>query len=375
MRYLGTNIELNVNRIKMNYTDEGPDNAPVVILIHGFPLNKSMWNKQVEVLIENYRVIAYDVRGHGSSETGIDEFSIELFAEDLIALMDELNIERATLCGLSMGGYIALNAIENHPKRFDALILCDTTCAADTPEAKERRLMAIENIGKYGVEPYANESLKNLFAAESFVTNREDIDWVKEMITETSVKTLSNTLIALIKRKETCDQLDRIEVPVLILVGKEDKITPPNMAMFMQNNIRGSQFHIIEHAGHLSNIENDYDFNNQLLKFIDSVNQQPERYAKRDRLVSEVYHAREITEHEKRVKEINARILALTSEIKDQYPELAKNLDEMPLNSSMEENQEITLEHLINYYESLNSVLNNYSQNKGIRFINQLEQN
>lgn len=362
MRYLGTNIELIVDNLKVSYTDEGPDNAPVIILIHGFPLNKSMWNKQVEVLIEKCRVIAYDVRGHGSSEAGTDDFSVELFANDLIALMDSLKIESATLCGLSMGGYIALNAIENYPKRFDALILCDTSCAADSSEAKEKRLMAIESIDRYGVEQYANESLKNLFAAESFVTNRETILWVKEMITETPVKTFSNTLIALAERKEACDNLYKIEVPVLILVGNEDSITPPYMAMFMQNNIRGSQFHIVEHAGHLCNIENDYEFNNHLLNFIFSVNQQPEKFTKRDRLVSEVYHSREVTEREESVKDINAKILRITATIKDHYPELAKNMDEMPVKSSTEDNQEITLEHLTNYYESLNSVLSNYRQ-------------
>jgi 3-oxoadipate enol-lactonase len=362
MRYIGTHIELTVNKLKVSYTDEGPDNAPVIILIHGFPLNKLMWNKQVEVLIESCRVIAYDVRGHGSSDAGTDDFSIELFVNDLIALMDALKIERAMLCGLSMGGYIALSAMENFPKRFDALILCDTSCAADSSEAKEKRLMTIENIEKYGIEHYANESLKNLFAPESFVTNRESIVWVKEMITETPLKTLSATLIALSKRKDTSSKLNKIEVPVLILVGEEDKITPPELALFMQNNIKGALLHRIEHAGHLSNIENAYDFNNHLLQFINSVNQQPEKYVKRDRLVTEVYHARKITEHEKSVKDINTKILKITSRIKDHYPELAKNIDEMPINNSDENNREITLENLTNYYESLNSVLNKYKE-------------
>lgn len=362
MRYLGTNIDLTVKKLKVSYTDEGPGNAPVIILIHGFPLNKSMWNKQVEVLTGNCRVIAYDVRGHGGSEAGTDDFSIELFANDLIALMDTLKIERATLCGLSMGGYIALKAIEKYPKRFDALILCDTSCAADTSEAKDKRQMAIESIEKYGIEQYANESLKNLFAAESFITNRESTVWVKQMITETPVKTLSNTLIALAKRDDACHELSRIEVPVLILVGREDKITPPDVARIMQINIKRSSLHIVEHAGHLSNIENDYEFNEHLLSFIDSVNQKPDRYAARDRVVSEVYHSREVAEHERMMKDINDKILRVTSTITDQYSELTKYLDEMPGNSSTGNNQEITLEHLTNYYESLNSVLNKYKQ-------------
>ena len=271
MRYIGTNIEMTVNNHTVSYTDEGPDHAQVIILIHGFPFNKSMWNKQVEVLIETYRVIAYDVRGHGISTAGTDDFSIELFVDDLLGLMDALKIDRAMLCGLSMGGYIALNAVENFPKRFGALILCDTNCIADTPEAREKRMKTIESIQEKGLEQYAIESLKNLFAPESFVTNREKIALVKTMIMETSVQTLSRTLFALSRRKETCTNLHRISIPVLIVVGIEDKITPSDAARQMQKNIKGSILNIIEHAGHLSNIENSYDFNRQLIKFVSSV--------------------------------------------------------------------------------------------------------
>lgn len=271
MRYIGTNIELTVNNHTVSYTDEGPDNAPVIILIHGFPFNKSMWNRQVDMLIETYRVIAYDVRGHGNSNTGTDDFSIELFVNDLLGLMDVLKIEKAMLCGLSMGGYIALNAVENFPKRFGALILCDTNCAADTPEAREKRMKTIESIQEKGLEQYADESLKNLFAPESFVTNKEKIEVIKDMIMETSVQSISRTLFALSRRKETCTRLAGIRIPVLIVVGKEDKITPPDAARLMQKNIKGSILNIIEHAGHLSNIENSYDFNSQLIKFVSSV--------------------------------------------------------------------------------------------------------
>lgn len=271
MRYIGTNIEMTVNNHTVYYTDEGPDNAPVIILIHGFPFNKSMWNKQVEMLIENYRVIAYDIRGHGNSTAGTDDFSIELFVDDLLGLMDALKIDRAMLCGLSMGGYIALNAVENFPKRFIALILCDTTCAADTSEGTEKRMRTIESIQEKGVEQYANDSITNLFAPESFVTSKEKIAAIKEMIMKTSIQSLSSTLLALTKRKETCAGLANIRIPVLIVVGKEDKITPPDAARLMQKNIKGSILKIIEHAGHLSNIENNYEFNGQLRKFISSV--------------------------------------------------------------------------------------------------------
>jgi len=271
MRYIGTNMEMTINNHTISYTDEGPDNAPVIILIHGFPFSKSMWNKQVDMLIENCRVIAYDIRGFGNSSAGSADFSIELFVDDLLDLMDTLKIETAMLCGLSMGGYIALKAIENFPKRFSALILCDTNCIADTPETVEKRMKSIESIQEKGLEQYANDSVKNLFAPESFVTSMEKIAVVKEMIMEASVQSLSKTLFALSRRKETCTNLHRISIPVLIVVGKEDKLTPPDAALMMQKNIKGSILKIIEHAGHLSNIENSYEFNIQLEEFVSSV--------------------------------------------------------------------------------------------------------
>ena len=271
MREIGNNIEITVNDLIVSYNDEGESGAPVIIFIHGFPFNKSMWDKQFKALKENYRVIAYDVRGHGNSDAGKGDFSIELFANDLLSFMDALKIDKAMLCGLSMGGYIALNAVENYPDRFDALILSDTTCVADTPEAKEKRLKAIESIKKSGVEKYAEESIKNLFAPESLSTKKEEIAAVREMIVNTSKQSLYKTLQAFYKRKETCSKLHDINVPVLIVVGKEDKITPPEAAQMMHEKIEDSILYIIEHAGHLSNIENPFDFNNKLEEFFSTV--------------------------------------------------------------------------------------------------------
>jgi 3-oxoadipate enol-lactonase len=271
MREIGSNIKITVNDLMISYNDEGKIGDPVIIFIHGFPFNKSMWNKQSEALKENYRVIAYDVRGHGNSDAGIKDFSIDLFAADLLSLMDKLKIDKAMLCGLSMGGYIALNAIENYPDRFDAVILSDTTCTADTPEAKEKRIKTIESIKRNGVEKFAEESVKNLFAPESFSTKKLEIAAVREMIVNTTEESLCNTLRAFYERKETCSKLHDIKVPVLIMVGIEDKITPPAAAQFMNEKIKESLLSIVEHAGHLSNIENPSEFNNQLEEFVSTI--------------------------------------------------------------------------------------------------------
>jgi len=268
MRRIGNNIRITINKLTVSYNDQGPDDAPVIIFIHAFPLNKSMWDIQMDALKENYRVVAYDIRGHGNSDPGVDNFVIELFVNDLLRLMKKLGIEKSILCGLSLGGYIALNAVLKYPDRFDGLILNDTQCIADTLEIKENRCMAIIRIMKKGVEEYADEIIKNLFAPGSFTKKENAIAGVKEMIINTPKQSLCNTLHALAERKETCTQLPEINIPVLIMVGKEDKITPIAAAQQMHENIRDSKLKIIQHAGHISNLENPAAFNFQLVKFL-----------------------------------------------------------------------------------------------------------
>jgi len=230
-----------------------------------------MWDNQVNALKDDYRIISYDIRGHGNSETGIDDFSIDLFGSDLLNLMDALEIEKASLCGLSMGGYIALNAIENHPERFDALVLCDTHCIADPPQVKKKRLDTIESIKEFGVEKYVDDLIVSLFGPKSFTTHKNVILDVKEMILNTTEKSLSKTLLALSQRKATCSKLPEITVPVLFLVGEEDKITPPKATELMHAKIRNSTMHILSQAGHLSNLENPGEFNEHLKTFFAAV--------------------------------------------------------------------------------------------------------
>jgi 3-oxoadipate enol-lactonase len=271
MNNLENKSRISVNDIMVSYTDDGKSGAPYMIFVHGFPFNKSMWNLQVEALKDKCHVITYDIRGHGNSEPGNEKFSIGLFANDLIGLMDVLKIEKTMICGLSMGGYISLNAVTGFPGRFSALVLSDTQCSADTPETKEKRMTTIISIRKDGVEKYADSSIKNLFCPESFISRRNEIENVRDMIINTTEQSLCDTLLALAARNETCSRLKEINVPVLIMVGKEDVLTPPSAASLMHEKIKNSSMNIIEHAGHLSPMENPYKFNYELKKFVSSV--------------------------------------------------------------------------------------------------------
>lgn len=349
MRNEQYNITISINNLDVSYSDNELDGVPVIIFVHGFPLNKSMWNKQISEFKDDFRVISYDIRGHGNTEVGNADFSIDLFARDLICFMDALKIDKAILCGFSMGGYISLNAIENFPERFSALILSDTSCVADTPEAREKRLRTIDTIKANGMEKYADESIKNLFAPDSIAIKTTEIESVKEMILKTSKLSIYNTLHALSNREETCSKLMQINVPTLILVGKEDKITPPEAAQWMHERINESSMKIIEQAGHLSNLENALEFNDQLRKFL----------AKASRKILVKSPEKSIV-FENNEKNLNSKILKITMTIKDHYPELSKYLDEMPVTIPTEKNPKMTLKNLSQYYESLNSMLNKY---------------
>jgi pimeloyl-ACP methyl ester carboxylesterase len=271
--------KITIGNLVVSYNDEGPLDAPVIIFIHGFPFNKSMWESQLEALKNIYRVIAYDIRGHGFSDEGTGDFSIELFVRDLLSLMDALVIETATLCGLSMGGYIALNAIIYHPTRYGSLVLCDTHCMADTPEAKEMRMAAIENIKKNAVGKYADESIKNFFGAESPAQPTAEMTAVRDMIVSTSRNSLCNALFALSVRAETSAQLRAIAVPVLIMVDNEDKIDPLSAAVWMHGQIKHSDLCVIDRAGHISNLDNPDEFNNHLALFLATTTKRLMAYA------------------------------------------------------------------------------------------------
>lgn len=256
-----------INKIECAFCDYGGTNIPL-IFIHGFPFNKDMWNDQVSALKDKYRVITYDVRGHGNSSSGNETFSVRLFAEDLIALMDYLEIGKAVVCGLSMGGYILLTALENQLHRFAGIILADTQCIADSLEVKAARKKAIESVRTNGIETYAEENVKKLLTPQSISARSSRARRVKSWIIANGEETICSTLEALAGREETCDVLHRVKVPSLIIVGAEDKLTPPSAAMMLHHGIKDAQLEIIEEAAHLSNLEQPDIFNNLLLTFM-----------------------------------------------------------------------------------------------------------
>ncbi|HSA60155.1 MAG TPA: alpha/beta fold hydrolase, partial [bacterium] len=251
----------------IHYEDHGPREAGPLVLIHAFPLNLTMWNAQIQALSAERRVIAYDLRGHGESDVGDGQYTIELFVDDLIALLDHLRIDTTAVCGLSLGGYIALRALERHPERFNALVLCDTRSEADSDEAKIKRSAGLRLLKEKGVPSFAEEFVKPAFAPETFKTNPEIVHTTKGMILKNSPLGIGGALLALASRTDTTESLKRINIPTLVLVGEKDQITPPSAALSLKEKIPNAQMHVIPTAGHLSNLENPAEFNQRLAAF------------------------------------------------------------------------------------------------------------
>ena len=257
--------------IGIEYQVEGPRTGLPVVFIHGFPFSKEMWRPQADALKNQCYVILYDVRGHGASDVGDGQYTVEYFVDDLIGLLDHLKISKAVVVGLSMGGYIALRAIERNPERFRGLVLCDTRSEADSNEGKFKRSTQAKLVKSGKMKSFAESFVKGVFFEKTFTTNPQAVEMISHMIEKSSSAAVAGTLIALAARSDTTSSLYNIKVPTLILVGKHDAITPPSASSAMKEKIPGATMATISMAAHLSNLENAEEFNKHLIAFLKTV--------------------------------------------------------------------------------------------------------
>nr|MBP6688324.1 hypothetical protein [Lacibacter sp.] len=163
---------------------------------------------------------------------------------------------------------IALNAHRRIPDRFEALILCDTQCIADTPAVKEKRYRTIEDISANGVKNFNDRFVESVFYKDTLHTNMELVETLRKVVYLNSQHIITAGLTALAERSETCSVLGDIDIPTLILCGREDAVTPLAQSDFMHQMIERSTMHVIEKAGHVSNLEHPDEFNQYLLDFL-----------------------------------------------------------------------------------------------------------
>ena len=239
-----------------------------VLFLHGFPFNKKMWRAQLETLDDSTTGIAIDIRGHGNTTSGHGFLSIDLFAKDLIAFVKKMGYDQVVLCGVSMGGYIALRAYELAPHLFSGLILSDTHSKADDKAAKQKRFDSIEAVLTHGRRPFAIGFIENIFAKPRADENLEAVELIKSSIRRNSLNTICATLLALASRTDTSDLLSTIAVPTLLIRGQQDKITPEALMLEMKDHIPQSEYMSFEGCGHLPNLENPAAFNKTLTEYL-----------------------------------------------------------------------------------------------------------
>ena len=257
-----------VRGIEMTYEDVG--SGPSVVLLHGYPFNRSMWADQMAELKQHHRVIVPDLRGHGGSAVS-QAASMQTMATDVASLLETLNISRATIGGLSMGGYVALAFYRLFPLRVRSLVLADTRAQADTDEGKENREKQAEKALSEGMEGIADGLLPKLLAPETVTKHPEIVKRLRGMMAETNPEGAAAALRGMAGRQDQTSFLSRIIAPTLILVGSEDAITPVADSELMHREIGGSRLKIIEGAGHVSNLERPEEFNAALVKFLNDV--------------------------------------------------------------------------------------------------------
>ncbi|MCA1643228.1 MAG: alpha/beta hydrolase [Acidobacteria bacterium] len=255
-----------VRGIEMAYEEAG-SGVPVVLL-HGFPFNRSLWREQIEVLKDTHRVVAPDLRGHGETEVATGPATMEEMARDVAALLDELRIERPVVGGLSMGGYVALAFHRLFPRRVRALLLADTRAQADTEEGKRAREETAQRALAEGMTAIADAMLPKLLAHTTHMKHPEAVERVREMILATKPEGAAAALRGMAERRDQTNYLANILQPTLVVVGSEDQLTPPADSEVMRREIRGSRLEVFEGAGHVSNVERPAEFNAALTKFL-----------------------------------------------------------------------------------------------------------
>jgi pimeloyl-ACP methyl ester carboxylesterase len=255
-----------INGISLAYGDVGKGSA--VVLIHGFPLCRGMWKPQEEAISSaGFRLITPDLRGFGESDAPDGPYSMSLFADDIVALLDHLGIEKAVIGGMSMGGYVLLNILERYPERASAACFIATRSTADDEAVKEVRLALLERTKLYGVHSVAELFSSRIFAGEAD-GKRELRRHIYRWMSCADMAGVEGTLHALMDRKDYTPFLDRFTLPSLVIGADQDGTVPWSDLRALMEGLPDSELCIIPDAGHMVNVEQPAAFNECLLRFL-----------------------------------------------------------------------------------------------------------
>lgn len=247
---------------------------PTLLLIHGFPHDHTLWDPQVTALSDSAHVLAPDLRGFGTSGPVPEVMTMEAYAEDLKKLLDERGVppsEPVVLCGLSMGGYVALAFLERWPERVKALVLCNTRSGADTEEGRAARQETARNAKEKGVPVIARAMLPKVLSEHTRTTDPELSASMEAMMARQRPEAVAAAALGMARRPDRTALLSTITVPTLIITGAEDELMPLPTSEAMHQAIAQSELVVIPNVAHLSNVEDPVRFNATLRNFLSSL--------------------------------------------------------------------------------------------------------
>jgi 3-oxoadipate enol-lactonase len=250
---------------RIHYVLEGQSGAPVLVFSNSLGANYSMWDPQAREFCKKFAVLRYDTRGHGQSQPTPGPYSIELLGKDVIAMLDALDLGRVDFCGLSMGGMIGMWLALHAPERLDKLALSNTGAKIGTAEGWNARIEAVQ---KNGMKSLASAILERWFTPAFRQKAPETMANILKMLEETNPEGYA-ACCAAVRDFDCREQLDKIRTPTLVIAGAHDPATPPADGRFLAQQIPGAQYAELN-AAHLSNIEDQVRFNNELAAFLNS---------------------------------------------------------------------------------------------------------
>ncbi len=261
-------MKTRANGIEINYEIHGKESAPWLVLSHSLACSVRMWDPQIAALKSDYRILAFDTRGHGATEAPQGAYTLEMLADDLFALLKHLKIEQTHFCGLSMGGMIGQTFALKYPGIFKTLALADTTSRYPA-EAAPVWMDRIKTAETKGMEPLAQGTLERWFT-EPFRKNQPAVvDSVRKLILSTPVAGYAGCCHALPKIDVTA-RLKEIKCPILVIVGEQDPGTPVAMAQEIHAKAPGSKLVVLPSAAHIANLEQPEAFTRALRAFLSS---------------------------------------------------------------------------------------------------------
>jgi 3-oxoadipate enol-lactonase len=254
---------------------EAGEGRPLV-LIHAFPLSADQWLPQLHRVPPGWRLIAPDIRGFRGTgqafqDVGLESATMATHAADVLSLMNHLDLDRAVVGGVSMGGYITLAVAKVAAARLDGVVLADTKAPADTEEGRAARDANIVLVEEKGIDAIADAMLPKLLGTTSQAEQPELSDVLRRLIVRNTPEAIASALGAMKSREDANGWLSQITCPALVMCGLEDVLTPPTESQALAAALPHAELVLLPRAGHLSNLETPMVFTEALTQFLSRI--------------------------------------------------------------------------------------------------------